>query len=431
MFRFVFTIFFILIIIITIIVFSSIGVLFIQAKGLRRDQELSLKIYQDDILNNSLPTPQQRPSNLSGLPLFPITDEPISQFNYNTLTDEKEDFSTIFVSVAAFRDPECIELVREIYAYSINPRRIIVGIIEQIEPGDPICIPPEIDNCSSAEFCFRDNIRRRRVVSKRGKGPTYGRYVSLLMYRGESYYMMIDSHTGFIRHWDRRVLFSLRRARSPRPVLSHYPHKWIKQEPSFRESQHLVAVMCNGHYVGLGFIRLDGRMLPRSLEPWPAPFAAAGFLFADARLTHDVPFDPLLDYIFDGEEILYSTRMWTNGYDIFAPEISYVFHSYGRRNASKYWGTQYKLGANSTYARAVYWSRKRVQYFLHVTEENTTKYVVPREINVGRVRWGEKRYGLGRYRSLNAYNRYAMIDPIHRKAPAWFCAKIGQQRGKV
>ncbi|GIL54102.1 hypothetical protein Vafri_9656 [Volvox africanus] len=37
----------------------------------------------------------------------------------------------------------------------------------------------------------------------------------------------------------------------------------------------------------------------------PVPFAAAGFMFAPARVLEDVPFDPSLDYLFHGEEALY------------------------------------------------------------------------------------------------------------------------------
>jgi UDP-GlcNAc:polypeptide alpha-N-acetylglucosaminyltransferase len=43
------------------------------------------------------------------------------------------------------------------------------------------------------------------------------------------------------------------------------------------------------------------------------PFAAAGFLFYAGNILREVPFDPHLPYLFDGEEILYSARLWTHG----------------------------------------------------------------------------------------------------------------------
>jgi Glycosyltransferase (GlcNAc) len=43
------------------------------------------------------------------------------------------------------------------------------------------------------------------------------------------------------------------------------------------------------------------------------PFAAAGFMFYAGHMLLEVPFDPHLPYLFDGEEILYSARLWTHG----------------------------------------------------------------------------------------------------------------------
>jgi Glycosyltransferase (GlcNAc) len=47
--------------------------------------------------------------------------------------------------------------------------------------------------------------------------------------------------------------------------------------------------------------------------PLQTPFAAAGFLFYAGHILREVPFDPHLPYLFDGEEILYSARLWTHG----------------------------------------------------------------------------------------------------------------------
>ena len=51
----------------------------------------------------------------------------------------------------------------------------------------------------------------------------------------------------------------------------------------------------------------------------------------------EVPFDPFLPWIFMGEEIIMSTRLWTAGYDIFSPSRSVVGHIYVRRHKPKFW----------------------------------------------------------------------------------------------
>lgn len=61
-----------------------------------------------------------------------------------------------------------------------------------------------------------------------------------------------------------------------------------------------------------------------------SPFAGAGFQLSSADVLLDVPFDPKLDMMFVGEEILYSARLWTKGWDLFAPDINIVKHHYNR-----------------------------------------------------------------------------------------------------
>ena len=66
-----------------------------------------------------------------------------------------------------------------------------------------------------------------------------------------------------------------------------------------------------------------------------APFTAAGYFVAHSGFLKEVPFDPFLPWIFMGEEIIMSTRLWTSGYDIFSPPRSVVGHMYVRRHKPK------------------------------------------------------------------------------------------------
>ena len=81
----------------------------------------------------------------------------------------------------------------------------------------------------------------------------------------------------------------------------------------------------------------------KSIEPKYAPFVAAGFFFCHGAFLHEVPFDPLLPWIFMGEEISMSVRLWTAGYDIFSPTINVLNHYYVRRHYPKFWETTNRL----------------------------------------------------------------------------------------
>ncbi|CAN0490230.1 unnamed protein product, partial [Ectocarpus sp. 12 AP-2014] len=74
-----------------------------------------------------------------------------------------------------------------------------------------------------------------------------------------------------------------------------------------------------------------------------APFIGAGFFFAHSSFLADVPFDPYVPWVFMGEEILESLRMWTWGYDIYSPTRNVLSHHYVRRHTPKFWETVNRL----------------------------------------------------------------------------------------
>ena len=57
----------------------------------------------------------------------------------------------------------------------------------------------------------------------------------------------------------------------------------------------------------------------------------------------DVPFDPFLPWIFMGEEIILSARLWTHGYDIYTPTQPVLTHRYKRMDQPKFWESLNKL----------------------------------------------------------------------------------------
>jgi len=68
-----------------------------------------------------------------------------------------------------------------------------------------------------------------------------------------------------------------------------------------------------------------------------APVAGAGFFLAHSGLLKEVPFDPFLPWIFMGEELILSARLWTHGYDIYSPTQPVVTHRYKRLDQPKFW----------------------------------------------------------------------------------------------
>mgnify|MGYP001610806840 FL=1 len=333
---------------------------------------------------------------------------------------------TVFVSLASFRDVECASTLHHLYRQAAAPQRIFVGLTEQNELPQEQCVTAEMrDLCASNpfDFCFLDNVRIRKTTPAEAKGPTFGRYVAALLYRGESYFFLLDSHNRFAYHWDVTLLSvysevaaaALKRQPPPgevtgggakrrrpigtaantsssstvvdssspsfvaRAVLSHYPASYDGGN-SFSTPTVMTTVMCRGHFMTdgtlEGLFRMEGHVRRANVNRLQ-PFSAAGFLFADARLLREVPYDPYLDYLFDGEEILYTVRMWTHGWDIFAPRANVVFHMYGRDKAPRVWS----VPGNNWHPNQQF-SNRRVHMFLETRAKSAdaTWDSPPREV---------------------------------------------------
>ena len=110
--------------------------------------------------------------------------------------------------------------------------------------------------------------------------------------------------------------------RGPSAVLPHRP------DPT---------VLCAGDFGDDGLLRIVGRRattkaFPSSgqARPCPSLFWAAGYSFSRSSLITEVPYSPHLPGLFLGEEMHMLARMWTRGWDVYAPPAAVVFHMWER-----------------------------------------------------------------------------------------------------
>ena len=325
------------------------------------------------------------------------------------LSDREADIEhdTIFVSVAAFRDVLCGGTIEDLFTKAAFPRRVFVGIVQQNYPGnDTDCMTGFLTNCTDRAFCPLDNIRFRRVLPHEAKGPTFGRFVAGLMYQDEKYFMMIDSHSRFAKNWDVMTLKHYRMLPT-KGVISFYPPAY--EEKMVLQTSHLI-FMCSAHFTAAHILRMDGQAVPKPAKPLIQPYTAAGFLFGHADFVREVPFDPYLDYIFDGEEITYTIRLWTAGWDAYLPPEAIIWHYYNRHTAPRIWNVP-----NIEWWKYMQRSQKRIHIILNTTQPNSTAPLVEAAMAEPEVLKDLDRYGLGKERKLEDYWKFAKVDPIHRK----------------
>jgi [Skp1-protein]-hydroxyproline N-acetylglucosaminyltransferase len=297
----------------------------------------------------------------------------------------------IFVSVASYRDNECSMTLDTLFNNARHPERIFVGVCEQNKAGmkDELCL-------SNKVMKYRNNIRIKAIDHKLAKGPTYARYYCSELWRGEQYYLQIDSHTTFVKDWDLDLIEMIMQIKSnpnesSRPVLSAYPP--TKEQMELKGFPEMDSSSLNQNNIPTLYCGWSepSDVPRRSNKPW----AAAGFMFLESDFLYQVPFDSNLSHLFGGEEILFSARLWTNGWDFYTPNKKVAYHHYNRTKAPLYHQDLKNSGDCRTKAE------KRVLFLLGLIPKQSVAQDFLRDFNY---------YGLGKFRTITDFWKTSGID---------------------
>lgn len=268
----------------------------------------------------------------------------------------RRDDGSIFFSVATYRDENCINTLNWAYEKAKNPEKLFVGLVQQnchkdcksgiLEGGKVEDVEPDVD-CYKA-FCegpnakYCDQVRVLDIDEPESLGPYAARYFASKLWYGEQWFMQTDAHMTFAQDWDATSVKMLQACPSKKPVISHYPpsHMADLEKMANQPASRLCGPIFATSDLESQIIRLEGASKYDKVHldtPRFAPFTAAGYFVAHSDFLREVPFDPFLPWIFMGEEIIMSTRLWTSGYDIFSPSQAVVGHMYVRRHKPKFW----------------------------------------------------------------------------------------------
>ena len=295
----------------------------------------------------------------------------------------------IFISIAAYRDPQLGPTVVDCLHKATHPDRLRFGICWQHGPE-------EQDLPFLADFRFR-------VIDadwRQSRGACWARAEIMKLWQGESWFLQVDSHCRFVAGWDEILVRTSAKTGSQKPILSTYASPFtpgddevLLEAPMQMELQSFSAE---------GIPQLMPANIPwrqadliSGHRPRRARFLAAGFLFAPGSFVTEVPYDPEIYFL--GEESSMTVRAFTHGYDLFHPSQTIVWHDYIRADARKHWGDHTPASsAPKPWNELDLASRKKVRNLLLGKPVGT--------------------YGLGSTRSLADYEVYAGISFRLRKA---------------
>lgn len=244
----------------------------------------------------------------------------------------------IFISIASYRDDECKDTVFDLFAKATNPDAIFVGVVQQNSSDQKEDCFDKCEACSKRKKS--GHIRVTNFSHMQAKGPTFARYHCSKLWRGEQWYLQIDSHIQFEKGWDDTLIEQIKLTGDLKPVITGYPPTKEQMALSRKNNYNETVVSCSNGLNEDGMPNIGSAVVPAKPRHTPIPCmeAAAGFMCFPGAALRDVPYDPFLSYTFFGEEILHSARMWTAGYNIYAIGKPICTHHYYRHNKPKYTG---------------------------------------------------------------------------------------------
>jgi Glycosyltransferase (GlcNAc) len=288
-------------------------------------------------------------------------------YNYQDY-DSKNDI--IHYQVASFRDKLCPRTLYNLFHKAANPKRIYVRILQQIEHGSDkiddadcwhmFCQTYGMENCE----IYKDQVLVLTMNALLAKGPTDPRskLSALLEYDyyqptdmsphppalhpvyPHDYCLQTDSHMDFSQNFDIELIEMFHRTKNDYAVLSTYVAPMEQTDTFPTEVPHLCMVMYTHTWRNWGTKFCQSLQRPKLTNTaW-----GAGLSFSKCHAELNVPYDPYLPNVFDGEEISRGYRFFTHGYDIYTPDQVLVTHDYhghqGNPNVHT-WGQQLPEGS--------------------------------------------------------------------------------------
>lgn len=327
-------------------------------------------------------------------------------------TTKKIKDGTIFVSIPSYRDTECRDTVYNMFERAKYPDRIFAGVVQQnkLDKKEEDCF----DKCSDCKRRKESgHIKVKNFDFKDAKGPCFARYEASKLWDGEQYYMEIDSHTDFVEDWDEIFLSELKATNDPKAIIGGYPPT-PEQMEKIKNGKNEFPMMCHVFINDDGLPQVKAKMVksPSNMLPVPVPFLGSNLKLMPYTALFDVPYDPHLNFLFFGEELLHSARLWTSGYNFYAPIKIVASHKYGRAGSPKFWNDQ------KNYENCRKQAIKRVKFMLGLNKKSDVPEDFATEL---------EEFGMGYQRSLTDYWKLLDVDLNKKKANS-HCKENGYKK---
>lgn len=285
----------------------------------------------------------------------------------------------ILVEIATYQDPDLLNTINSAIEQADHPERVFFSICYQ---GDDL---KDYEALEKIQTCKLKHIKESEI-----KGLCYARYLCQQMIEDEKYIYQIDSHMRFIKHWDTKMIEQLLSFNDPKAIISFYPLNFKDKMESlpvddkiFDQPTVPTVNFAKEFYDDNHFIRFDSHFAHEDQKNrLGSPLIAAGNFFSFAKAHKEILHDPKMCWF--GDELPMAIRYYTNGWNNYCPDQSYIYHNYFRENRA----------IHNSYAKGKEAENRRFEQLLNLDHQNH---------NLGE-------YGLGKKRTLDQFESCTGIN---------------------
>lgn len=230
----------------------------------------------------------------------------------------------IFVSLAAYREPELGLTIKSCIDNATNAERLRFGVCLQWDDSTP-----------GAGFDCLDGLRKDwpirllRYHYTESRGGCWARHLTQGLYEGEPYTLQVDAHSRLGPAWDTELIAHIDALPGDRPLLTGSPPLYRRDhgvDELLEPADAPVPVTVVEHWDDDGWIHHPTVPAPQGAprEPRPTRVLSGAFVFTSGDWNLEVRQDP--EHLYAGEEFALTIRSFTCGYDLWNPSHRIVWH---------------------------------------------------------------------------------------------------------
>ena len=291
---------------------------------------------------------------------------------------------TIFVAIAAYREPELAATIASCIDNANRPERLRFGVCQQYDDDLEGAGADALDELASTW-----PIDRIRLPDEHTRGGCWARHQAQGLFRGERYTMQIDAHSRLGPGWDDEFSSLLGELPSQRPMLTGFPPLYVVEDgvDALVDDAGLpVPITVVDHWSSAGWLHHPTVPAPEraSRQPRRTRVLSGAFVFTLGRWNLDVRQDP--EHLYAGEELALTVRSFTHGYELWNPPRRMIWHRLHPQANPKY--------INDDPDRRSGWRHERACARLRTLLDGDPEGILGP-------------YGVGAHRSLDDYWRFS------------------------